>query len=493
MEFNPQAPKSPETSLDDKEAKKTKRKKRAGFVVPIPVEATDRPAAEKPKPSVLDEALANLATQKQETAEEKASEKKTEAGESEEAESTEAPSEQAEESEKNKDYQHIEDQEVRPNEFSGGEVIIHLQGDEPVAERVIPLRSSNADPTPEVNPEEPLVYSRQAEQQQMRRGEAPEEADVLDAPQVNEDEVIRPEQPEVPPHLPERQLDHLQQSPPVEVVQPRPEDVYQQVEVSTSEATAPPVNGGERPATKQEVEDAIYYATKSGQNRGVLTGLLVGGGYEHFKHKRREKRQERRFKKQNKELDQTRKDEHFYFAEQSKQQVDSEQRFTAAGKRFENHSHPEKLVQSNPEQHMLGSPEQLAVPADHRLETSAWHSIEIDNKTGKPVENPTFTYGKEYYRERAKEATPKEQRNAATGEVALVAAAMSQSDAGSSATLPIAPGIPLATTQGAPKKDALKAGLKSLSRSSDDDSAKPLWPWIVALVVVVICLIIVIG
>lgn len=490
MEFNPQAPKSPETSLDDKEAKKTKRKKRAGFVAPIQVEATDRPDAEKPKPSVLDEALANLATKKQETAEEKASEKKAESGEPEEVEATEVPSEKAEE---NEDCQHIEDQEVRPNEFSGGEVIIHLQGNEPDAERVIPLRSSEADRTPDVNPEEPLVYSRQIEQQQMSRGETTEETEVLDAPQVSEEKIVRPEQPEAPPHLPERPLDHLQQSPPVEVVQPRPEDIYQQVEASAPETAAPQVTGGERPATKQEVEDAIYYATKSGQNRGVLTGLLVGGGYEHFKHKRREKRQEKRFKKQNNELDQTRKDEHFYFAEQSKQQVNSEQRFGAAEKRFENHSHPEKLVPTSPEQARLDSPEQLALPADHRLETSAWHSIEIDNKTGKPVENPTFTYGKEYYRERAKEATPKEQRNAATGEVALVAAAMSQSDPGSSSTLPIAPSIPLATTQGTPKKDALKAGLKSLGKSDSDDSAKPLWPWIVALVVVVICLIFVIG
>ncbi len=318
----------------------------------------------------------------------------------------------------------------------------------------------------------------------------PVDPEALNANQVREEEIVGHELVEVPPNLPEHQPDNLQHSPPVEVLQPRPEDIYQQAEASALEAAAPHVSGGERPATKQEVEDAIYYATKSGQNRGVLTGLLVGGGYEHFKHKRREKRQEKRFKKQNKELDQTRKDEHFYFAEQSKQKVNSEQRFTVAEKRFENHSHPEKLMPPNPEQPRLESPEQLALPADHRLETSAWLTTEIDNKTGKPVENPTFTYGKEYYRERAKEATPKEQRNAATGEVALVAAAMSQSEVRS----PDTPSIPLATTQGSPKKDALKAGLKSLSKSSGgDDSAGPLWPWIVALVVVVICLIVVIG
>jgi hypothetical protein len=255
------------------------------------------------------------------------------------------------------------------------------------------------------------------------------------------------------------------------------------------------VVGGERPATKQEVEDAVYYATKSGQNRGVLTGLLVAGGDEHFKHKRREKRQEKRFQKQSKQLEQNRADQHFFFDDQAKRQMNTEQRFAAAERRFEQHFHPEKQP-AKPEQHRLDTPEQLAIPADHRLETSAWHSIEIDNKTGRAVENPAFTYGKEYYRERAQEATPKQQRNAATGEVALVAAAMGQSDSSNPpAAPPIGmPNIPLATTQGSPTKAALKSGLKSLGSSDSDNSNQgPLWPWLVALVVVVICLIVVIG
>jgi hypothetical protein len=50
---------------------------------------------------------------------------------------------------------------------------------------------------------------------------------------------------------------------------------------------------------------------------------------------------------------------------------------------------------------VLAEPEQPV--ASHRTESSSWHRIEIDQKTGKPVENPQLAYGQEFHNEQRSE------------------------------------------------------------------------------------------
>jgi hypothetical protein len=48
--------------------------------------------------------------------------------------------------------------------------------------------------------------------------------------------------------------------------------------------------------------------------------------------------------------------------------------------------------------------DRLQPARDHHIEQSAWHNIEVDNKTGKAVEEPTFSYGEAFQNEQKTEA-----------------------------------------------------------------------------------------
>jgi hypothetical protein len=48
--------------------------------------------------------------------------------------------------------------------------------------------------------------------------------------------------------------------------------------------------------------------------------------------------------------------------------------------------------------------ERLQPAKDHHFEQSAWHNIEVDNKTGRAVEKPTFSYGEAFRDEQRTEA-----------------------------------------------------------------------------------------
>ena len=152
-------PSQPERHGTDPEAKDKKRKsKKRGLAVPLPVEtdaAGKADTAEKPaKPSVVDEALARLAVARKEAAEaakesdEPAAEVATDA-EPDVQETTE-PEAEAEavdepesvstsESDDAEAYEPLPGYELEPTELGAGEVVIQLQGDAPVAERVISL------------------------------------------------------------------------------------------------------------------------------------------------------------------------------------------------------------------------------------------------------------------------------------------------------------------------------------------------------------------
>jgi hypothetical protein len=493
-------------------------------------------------------------------------------------------------------YTPLPEQELPPTALGGGEFIIDLL--QPAGERVIDLHASPeaapdtsevdaatapaaAEPQPAVRREAP-VFRRQLEQQHQARAEAaPDEPadDVIVPPFVNRD---MPELPGVPSQ-PEYRAYSTQ---PMPEAQPQPHEAYadyasvppellvqQPGRYETDETgfgmPALPIAPAAQRAvptgevfSRQDMEDAVYGATKAGVSRGAATGLLVGGVYEHFKHKRREKKQEKRMHEQAKRLEEARQEYRFAAAQQELRQSATERALQASERQLREHAvaaaaiGPEKRFVAapapqsggserlsmlaagsrerpiiplgfaaeraamGPERPQPGTTEQqrppqaeqvpadlLEVPPEHRLETSSWHTIEVDAKTGKPVETPTFQYGHEYYRERAQENTPAAQRNSATGEIALVAAALGgiaggaaphgQPGSGSGGNMAGAGNqvVPSAETHGKPSpaapsgvmpKNGRKSNAAKTTAGAGDD--KPLWPWVVALAAIVICI-----
>jgi hypothetical protein len=290
-------------------------------------------------------------------------------------------------------------------------------------------------------------------------------------------------------------------------------------------ATAP----AERLVTKREMDDAV----QSARGAGLGLALLVGG-YEHFKHKRREKRQEKKYQQLDRRLQQAREGYQFTAAEQSRKQDLIEYQLHAAerrlggqpvvpqiqrtesvpfspaqgaerlptgrpentpGSRVERFTAPrtEQLVQARSEQ-MGTNDGQFELPADQRLVREGAFIAQVEKSTGKLVENPSFEYGHEYDLER---------------EVAAVATAMGQSHgsqggesgngggggsaggggtasaAGNGVGIPAPPVIPSATSQGPPSS----VSVQNTTGAKRNTTEQPLWPWVVALVAVVVCLI----
>ena len=486
--MSPEGPRFPSESKSFENGKKEKSSKKKDNVrVPasiLSLENKSKPA-ENSEPNPIEKALAELAAKRAEKLE-----KKTEGEEkleepkasvltlTSESSLAEVESDEAKEP---KTYEKLPIYEPAPTEFSGGEVIIHLNGDEPVAERVIPLQAEvEEEPKPIANKPEvtPELQVPQIEAQVENLEPAVTAGSGGETPPSEPPEHPTPSF-EQPPEQPR---------PTFEYAQPRPEDIYQHPALNPNiiGATA----GEEKVATKQELDDARYYARRAGQNSGLATGLFVGGLYEHFKHKRREKKAEKRFKAQTKELERERKDNYFNQQQQEKQKNEYERQYNALEKRLESTVQAEKIRPQAAERAQPEAPEQLKVPEDHRLETSAWHTIEVDAKTGRAVENPAFEYGHEYYRERAHENRPIEERDMAAGGVAVAASA---SNVGTRFS-PTPPNIPSATTQGAPKND-YQADATGTGKSSKDDSSTsaPLWPYVVALVVIVVVLAFLLG
>lgn len=505
---------NPENNPDDKSGKKKKRSKKASdFGVHVArLEENTKKAESKPKERTsFEEALVELVISEPKKPDAKSEAKDKEAPVEDSAPEPEeivVPEEIATEPENSREphdddpaetaatdeaqevYEDLPNYEPKPTEFSGGEVVIDLSGQEPVAERVVLLHDAAEADAPseaEAPAEQAPVSSWQQlpEQQQQARH----------IPQGAETPYGQPaEAPSVPPEPAETRVNPMPEQVPVpatEVVAENPEII--QPFTGRQYNVAPYVQNGEQVATKQDVEDAIYYATKSGQQRGLVAGLLVGAGYEHFKHRRREKKAEKRFKKQGRQLEEARQDYHFGQQEQERRQTEATARLTAAEHRFSSAS-PE-VAQSveagkQPEKLIIRTPEQLVLPPEHTLQRSAWHSIEVDTRTGKAVENPTFEYGQEFHKERAKESLP-EDSDLPTAGVAkdLVAAAQIPNASTDASTVPPA-NLPNATVQGPPSSptDKAKKALQSLAKSDNPVSSGPIWPWLLALLVIVVLL-----
>lgn len=360
--------------------------------------------------------------------------------------------------------------------------------------------ASEAEELPQEMPAEVPMFQRQPEQQHQAHDEEPVESpEPAERPAVmNTNEVL----PAPAPADKAPAFDWLSSlsrpESPVAQADPRPEPAQIYREYMEREA-ATQQTGPERGVTKEELDDALYYTTKHAQNRGLLTGLLVGGAYEHFKHKRREKKAEKRAKAQDKRLETARRDYTFSIQEQERQRAELNARLSTAERRVtvaENRLTERPLVPSEALQQPAKAPElpvapaeQLMVPPEHRVETSAWLSTEIDKKTGRVVERPSFQYGHEYYRERAQESAPAQQRNAATGGLALVGATtpINGQQPGDDPMLPPV-NLPSASMQGKPANAHSQQGKDDTQHKMSDVAL--LWPWVLALVVIVICLIV---
>ncbi|QQS20140.1 hypothetical protein IPL85_01660 [Candidatus Saccharibacteria bacterium] len=218
------------------------------------------------------------------------------------------------------------------------------------------------------------------------------------------------------------------------------------------------------------VEDAEYYAYKRGRNKGLVAGLIVGGGIEHIRHKRREKKMERKFAVERKQVtrnienqrwDQIREAESAKVREAAAEKYRTVERPSAAirpeanrteqaqsareimqqrteikaeieKKLVAEHKEAERVVTKAEQTEIDRQREQLELVQGHHIERSAWHNIEVD-KHGKAVQETSLVYGHEYYKERAHETRPKSKQviDGAAGEVALVAAVLAGGGGGS--------------------------------------------------------------
>ncbi len=543
---------SAEKPTDEKDKKKNKSS-RFKFVAPV-VEASDKKTEVKAERSEAEKAktLAELLMKPQnEKAAETEKPQQTETSEA--AEGTEAAAEGF-----TTDYdQEIKAEDLPPNQiFSEG--IIDLGKPD---EQILALRGeqSNSESEPEIEQEptfdraEAPVWNTQPEQQHQARADEYGVSSESSAPDASERSVnAEPEQttpaeeaqtpwhttPEAP--RPQSHAMTAEAEP-----EPQAETPVHPAYYNTAPAEAPvqaKIDSNEQLITQKQHEDEMYYATAAAARHGVLAGGLFFGGLEHFKHRRREKRQAKAMKQQAKNFEKEREQHQFQLAEQEKQvnqkeqQImqlqDAERRNQATGrfsatpeaapsgvrgyeqlaateKRVESsaasssekqfNEQLEKLVPKQPEvvrkRHETETAEQLEIPAEHHLETSAWHTIEVDTKTGKAVENPTFAYGQEYYRERAKEAIPRtDGQKQAAGEVALVAAAITGDDTSGAVSSQAPPPDASRQQKMTPReiimskaKGAVKTGKKA---ATGKPTSGPLWPWVVAFVAVVVLIII---
>lgn len=390
-------------------------------------------------------------------------------------------------------YERLPSQELPLNGLSGGEVVLHLNG--PVGEHVVPLQdesfgikskganqeggasvsvpetvpdSLDATPTPpysaEVSPNSWFASMQGMESVPPKREESTRQQPVS----AITNPVFSPESPDVLPASPYNEPTY-----PTGVV-------YDSLH--------------ERAATKKEVVDAVQSAKAQGVGQGLATGLLAGGVYEHFKHKRREKKREKQVEVHQKQLAEARKAYAAELGSREAERLQLTRENRAIQEQVKNIETRERVQIATAEKSVspvatVEVPEQLVVPANHRIETSAWHAIEVDAKTGKAVENPTFQYGKEYYHERAQEIASVAPHASAAGEIALVAAAAQSSGAGQGSKTD-SPVIPDASRRTTLPLGAPSGGRGAVQHPAGQGvSGGPLWVWLLVLVVIIGCII----
>ena len=291
--------------------------------------------------------------------------------------------------------------------------------------------------------------------------------------------------------------------------------------------------GEELVATRRELEDAEYYGAKRASGYNTATALLAYLYGRHRGRKGERRKAEKRYTALDKKLNEARQSYEFTQNEQDKRNIrneaqlaTTERKLNDAERRFRTYSTEQKTEQNQrpnqganqapnrqPEAVPVPvdptNPDQLMIAPENTLQTSAWLAMEVNAKTGRLAENQSIQYGREYHSERAKETRPLTQKHTAVaGEVALVAAATATSGqngqkqafgsgsssagggGGGGTSLPSQ--IPNASMQGAPsdvrsvQKTALPVSQQQPTQKSDTPIA--LWPWLVALAFVALCL-----
>ncbi|HSX30342.1 MAG TPA: hypothetical protein VLE99_00290 [Candidatus Saccharimonadales bacterium] len=252
---------------------------------------------------------------------------------------------------------------------------------------------------------------------------------------------------------------------------PEPAEAYRQYMERQAEA-AVPVPAGEQPVTRHEVKRAVRRVSQRARQAELAAEA------ERERYKWRERKNTRREERLAKKLNEARQANDASTEAYRQQKGEVERRLSVAESGLE-------AARKNQ------AGEQLVAPQGRRYTRSEWLTIEQDAKTGRAAEAPTsFSYGEEYHRERAQEVAP-----------AVVAATVAaQSATSQPTTTPANNGslppvnIPSATTQGPPSAVPQNS---TNNRSQNDgqsyDSSPRLWPWLVALVVVAVCLIVAVS
>lgn len=264
------------------------------------------------------------------------------------------------------------------------------------------------------------------------------------------------------------------------------------------------VNSAPAPQNTAPTAEQLRQFERRAENRGLLTGLLVGGTIEHIRHRRKQKKLEKALKKQGKELADTqtqqtelekRISQYKQSAANTAQSVSERvQKLTnreqyLSKRAAEQQSKLETLLAEQkltttekPASTTPEVPEQAEVPQDRRVEASSWHRIEIDKRTGKPVEAPALAYGSEFQHEQQQEqAGAYRDLRDAGGQQGGGAGGDSQKPSDDTMQLPTPGGQP----QDAPEA-ASKSSLKSVNFSGKDNNPEQATPimWGVLAVIV---------
>jgi len=157
---------------------------------------------------------------------------------------------------------------------------------------------------------------------------------------------------------------------------------------------------------------------------GFGSGLFVGGLIEHFRHRRRERRLQKDRLVQERQIEQLQQQHDVLLREHAasiSQESARAQQPVAHESTPRIETMPFPVFAQRAEAPAVGAPEQsprkekVPVPAEiegenppevpegHHIETSSWHHIEVDDKTGRAVENPSFAYGEAFQREQQHE------------------------------------------------------------------------------------------
>lgn len=198
---------------------------------------------------------------------------------------------------------------------------------------------------------------------------------------------------------------------------------------------------------------SVERGRRSAEGAHLVAGLLIGGLIEHIRHTKREKKQEKQhvtdIRGLNEKLSAT---EATHTRRQTALEQQIERLKESAARRSAERSAAVPVAAIRPEQNPLirqeaatagvASPaeaiaakqqeedrkvmearkkleqawsedeetpdEPFEIPPEHRMASSAWHHIEVDRRTGKAVENPTFSYGKEFQNEQHQELIRRE-------------------------------------------------------------------------------------